>query len=1165
MQRWLEPPVQNKTSFEEAGFQRHGVFEGMAPLGSLPKPVNVAKRMSNLSEEKVYHDLSSHSGRHSAKQHHQSQKQKGQREQANRQEEQQQQQPRRKQYDSTVDNEPPEQEQQWARQKGPEKVGQEQDEEIGRRRQEEDQQPQQQQEHRAVPAPLSKKIILKRPSATRHVPTRIIVGPRRSLRADNDAHQPENEHGEHMSPTAPADSNVGGHDGAAEALPESPTSRRTIIIGPASGGSHRRFSSVTSQASARKNRSSVTIEVDPDLDHEMMDRPSSPESVTEMEANASTTPTKPAAPKEMAATPQKPKRPVGRPRSRRSIAAESWALKTKAEAEAMAAAEKVAAEAAAEEAARLAAEEADTEIEDEVTAIPESAEDSDEVGTEIEVLDSDETESALDDDETHDDETDDDETENDGSAIVLDSSILPLSSHFNFSRPRSDSNATMVNKEVTDKVVDVAVEEALRHFRYPTAWALRTLYDERSGNQNFLAMVEDVFQQTADRETLETFARLIHEKKKEGKKDNRGCYFFVPPVLNNRFTPHSPRPAPYGRLITMVLPRFVRTGPDAASGESTNAPASKRVKLVNADNELGSSTAEPAFTQHLSALSRAPVPDSTQESSAAEPSLAGRPSVSQDVGENAGGKSLFLRKTAREDETQEQPKDSPLQSPKIIEAPTEASVAPRTPTKPAGRRPGRPPGSKKDREAAQASSTRTSGRMSARKSGADDGATPSSSRRLRNHANSSASSISSLSSAMSLSPPGKTPRSARKGNKTASADLQEQEMKDADAHSDAAMSSSVTPALTSFGWTTDTVSRKAESADGRSEPGGDSRTKKDDGPETPQPAATRRGGGVDRPRTGSGRGGRRRGAGRPRKNRGVAGFAGASATPSAAQPIGTQAPAAAKMSPTPPASALISPSSPSSQTNQAHTTNSQHTNHHHTTRNSAAAAAAATPASAKEMPAAIEEPISVRSISVSKRAQQNGTGKGRGSAALSSPALKGVDVAAPSTGKSEQEENDEEHRSRLRREARNVTNSVGVVQESFARGAAGRDSHDETLPSHAHTATPGSHDRRGSASDAVGRLQLLETPQPQQRQLRASTTTARTTRSARKRAFDEIEDDLSPRSGSFASEEPPSVRLQTPVPTLSAATANASNRDSRPGTPGPKAKKPRVGLRVKTS
>ncbi|KAK4115113.1 hypothetical protein N656DRAFT_766385 [Canariomyces notabilis] len=104
-------------------------------------------------------------------------------------------------------------------------------------------------------------------------------------------------------------------------------------------------------------------------------------------------------------------------------------------------------------------------------------------------------------------------------------------------------------KDFTDKVVEAAVDEALDHFRYPTAWALRTLYDENSSNPDFLTMIEKVFNQTAGTDTLTTFAQLIHAKKKEGKKDNKGCYYFVPPATNSRFTPHKPKRAPYGNLI----------------------------------------------------------------------------------------------------------------------------------------------------------------------------------------------------------------------------------------------------------------------------------------------------------------------------------------------------------------------------------------------------------------------------------------------------------------------------------------------------------------------------------------------------------------------------------------------------------------------------------------
>jgi hypothetical protein len=104
-------------------------------------------------------------------------------------------------------------------------------------------------------------------------------------------------------------------------------------------------------------------------------------------------------------------------------------------------------------------------------------------------------------------------------------------------------------KEFVDKVVEAAVDEALTHYRYPTAWALRTLYDENSSNQEFLTMVQKVFLQTANADELEEFARLVQAKKKEGKKDNKAGSYFVPPSANGRSTPHQPKRAPYGNLV----------------------------------------------------------------------------------------------------------------------------------------------------------------------------------------------------------------------------------------------------------------------------------------------------------------------------------------------------------------------------------------------------------------------------------------------------------------------------------------------------------------------------------------------------------------------------------------------------------------------------------------
>ncbi|RDA92368.1 hypothetical protein CP533_4409 [Ophiocordyceps camponoti-saundersi (nom. inval.)] len=135
-------------------------------------------------------------------------------------------------------------------------------------------------------------------------------------------------------------------------------------------------------------------------------------------------------------------------------------------------------------------------------------------------------------------------------------------------------------REFTDKVVEAAVDEALRHYRYPTAWALRTLYDERCEDADFVAMVDDVFRQTADAETRNRFGRLVEAKKREGKRDNQGCYYFVPPTTNSRFSPHKAKPAPYASLLQRRLADHDGEGEDDGDEETdqTEERAAKRPK-----------------------------------------------------------------------------------------------------------------------------------------------------------------------------------------------------------------------------------------------------------------------------------------------------------------------------------------------------------------------------------------------------------------------------------------------------------------------------------------------------------------------------------------------------------------------------------------------------------
>ncbi|GKT46676.1 uncharacterized protein ColSpa_06857 [Colletotrichum spaethianum] len=199
--------------------------------------------------------------------------------------------------------------------------------------------------------------------------------------------------------------------------------------------------------------------------------------------------------------------------------------------------------------------------------------------------------------------------------------------------PSSDavepSESTPENKEIVERAVEVAVEEALRHYRYPTAWALRTLYDENSSNPAFLSMLEDVYHQTADEDTLDEFSRLIEDKKREGKKDNQACYYFVPPSTNARFTPHKPKPAPYGKLLSLDLAKSddQEVTPTKKPGQRRKAPESP-VDDVDMDDESTLLAAETTMAAATPSRRRARRDSASSDSSLSE--LSASPSLPPD-------------------------------------------------------------------------------------------------------------------------------------------------------------------------------------------------------------------------------------------------------------------------------------------------------------------------------------------------------------------------------------------------------------------------------------------------------------------------------------------------------------------------------------------------------
>lgn len=161
--------------------------------------------------------------------------------------------------------------------------------------------------------------------------------------------------------------------------------------------------------------------------------------------------------------------------------------------------------------------------------------------------------------------------------------------------PAPAMEATAESKEVADRVgevVKVAVEQALSHFRYPTAWALRSLYDDGVAMPHVMELFDQVFNQKASEDTLAEFCLMVKQKKREGKKNNKACYAFVPPSTNSRPPPHQPKPAPYGDMVKLdlakIAPRLATPpppeAPPAASSEPSvpdpDAHKTKRQKIV---------------------------------------------------------------------------------------------------------------------------------------------------------------------------------------------------------------------------------------------------------------------------------------------------------------------------------------------------------------------------------------------------------------------------------------------------------------------------------------------------------------------------------------------------------------------------------------------------------
>ena len=92
--------------------------------------------------------------------------------------------------------------------------------------------------------------------------------------------------------------------------------------------------------------------------------------------------------------------------------------------------------------------------------------------------------------------------------------------------PRYLPPCDQLNRDYTDKVVESAVQEAIDQRRWPTAYALRTLYDDQRKNDRMVRLIDAVYTETADANQIQEFKNVMKHKKKEGKRDRTGELFF---------------------------------------------------------------------------------------------------------------------------------------------------------------------------------------------------------------------------------------------------------------------------------------------------------------------------------------------------------------------------------------------------------------------------------------------------------------------------------------------------------------------------------------------------------------------------------------------------------------------------------------------------------------
>lgn len=184
-----------------------------------------------------------------------------------------------------------------------------------------------------------------------------------------------------------------------------------------------------------------------------------------------------------------------------------------------------------------------------------------------------------------------------------------------------------INLTVTDRIVEVAVNDALDDRRWPTAYALRTLYDDIRGNISTVRLFDAVYHQRASDEENREFNRLISKKKREGKKDRTAEYYFngdgiettpaqssiISTIASINPPPKQPYKSLYGGSVSgetrssSVLPSSMPASPKIADHEHINKkarsnsfqPVHAEISAINTAIMNGRSASQPNGTSRV--------------------------------------------------------------------------------------------------------------------------------------------------------------------------------------------------------------------------------------------------------------------------------------------------------------------------------------------------------------------------------------------------------------------------------------------------------------------------------------------------------------------------------------------------------------------------------------